>query len=573
MHTKKFTKYHHFVLFLLFFFTITKSFAGLPPIPKAAPGVNLSPEQVDRMTKELENIDKFFNSLPPEEQMEFLKQVEEAQKMISSLSEDELAQLVKDMEQMMPELFEGIPMDALTKPIAQPEKLTPVTVPMPIKQEKIVLSKEEELALQCIESLIKLINQCSVKINSSPEISLNIERWIRNDKIKYWKKEHSWNHLLSKIEELTEKINALQTQDPFSSEYRHLKEVIKDKNLLNALQKLEKALLTTVPNIDIPTLGIEKMTKKSKELLQKAVTGIGEALINDNIIKNIENILIKFNPEATKIKATEKKETLRAQQQAQIKPQQGRTVVAGKAQELDGSGFASSRNPDYYSYGSGSSYNYDAGAYASPVSSGSASQPSPISASQKSNATTQPKSGSSSTPSSGKSSPTTESTGSKPAKLTSFDKAIEEIIDMVVDMGDTIGSVNALSNMETYLKSSSSIDSKTINTLNDLQKNVEDLNKKINSFNRKLSDAGELRKKYKAKLTNSFNKYKEPLSKIRTAINNTKSRIKSLPAEKQYAFFKENIVFAEDKERPLQLQSSLIDLAETIAKVETNIQK
>src|SRR3954470_18704678 len=107
MYKSMLSKCFLFIMFCTLFIQTRDIFAGLPPMAKSGAGVNLTPEQVDRMTKELENIDKFFNSLPPEEQVEFLKQVEEAQKMINSLSEEELAQLMKDIEQLMPEVFEG----------------------------------------------------------------------------------------------------------------------------------------------------------------------------------------------------------------------------------------------------------------------------------------------------------------------------------------------------------------------------------------------------------------------------------------------------------------------------------
>lgn len=564
MYKQKLNKYFSLVFFILISINTGNMFAGLPPLPKGAPSINLSPEQVDRMTKELENIDKFFNSLPPEEQMEFLKQVEEAQKMINSLSEEELSQLVKDMEQLMPELFEGIPMDALTKPISQPETLTPVNIPAPKKQEKIILTKDEEIVLLCIESLTKLINEYNVKINSAPEIGLNIQRWIRTGKIQNWKKESSFKDVAPEIERLAEKIMLLKSQDPVTSEYRHLKEIIKEKNILAILQKLEKSLLSTVPNIDIPTLGIEKMNKTSKEHLQKALTAIGDVITNDNVAKKIEDLLIKFNPEAAKIKASEKKETLRAQQQAQIKPQQGRTIVAGKASS-ENEGFVGARDMDYSFYGRDNVYGKDS--YTTPSTSSSSL---PTSAS--SPKTTSAPSASSQAKSSS-ANPAPKFKEEKGLKETSFDKSINEITDQFADISETITNTKYIQDLEQYLKSNDPIESKTVETVDQLQSDIDSLTKKINSFNRKIKDLGVLQKKYKSKLVASIKGFRLDLSKLRTSINNIKSKKHTLSPEKQYAFFKENIVFPEDKTKPLQTSNSLIELANSIEKLENAIQK
>ncbi|HTM05706.1 MAG TPA: hypothetical protein VL201_00535 [Patescibacteria group bacterium] len=539
----------------------------MPPAGKAKAGINLTQDQVDRMTKELENIDKFFNALPPEEQIEFLKQVEEAQKMINNLSEEELAQLMKDMEQLMPEVFEGLPMEALTKPISQPETLTPMNIPAPTKQEKITLTAEEEEALRCIDSIIKLINECNVKISSAPEIGHNIERWIKSGKISNWPKDKNWHYIASQLDIVIQKLTLLKYQDPVSLQYRHLKVLSEDTLLLNLLKKVEKNLLATVAYIDIPTLGIEKMKKESKSFLQKVVTTLGEAIMKDELIKKIDTLLAKFNTEADKIKSSEKKDTLRAQQQAQTKTQPGRTVVAGQSSERDDfRDRAFDRDHSFY----GSESSYSPRSYEPSMQSGSRS--SLASPSQKTEAAVSTPSKTSSSPSPIKSGLSVQDIDKK-KKQTSFDKSIDEIVDLTMEIADMISINRQINNLDHHLKSNETIDSKTIHTLDNIQTNIENLIKQVNAFNRKINDLGELRKKYKSQLTTAFNKHKGNIVKMRTVINDLKNKTPSLSSEKRYAYFKEQITFAEGKEKPLQLGSSLADLADAITRLESIIQK
>lgn len=575
MYKKTLIKCSYLILSFVCFVHTEKAFGGLPTVPKAGQTINLSPDQIDRMTKELENIDKFFNSLPPEEQMEFLKQVEEAQKMINSLSEEELAQLMKDMEQLMPELFEGIPTEALTKPISQPDALTPINVQAPVKEAKVALTKEEEAVLECIESLIKLINECNVKINTSPEIPHFIQRWINNGKLKNWQKTNE--PVSPRLDKLVQKLSNLKDQDPVSKQYRHLQQVNEEKTLFNLLKNLNTTLGDTIPKINVHAVGIEKIDSSSKKYLRDALETVGQS-VND-IVQSIDKLITKFDPEANKIKASEKKDTLRAQQQAQTKPQQARTVVAGKSSENDSFGLSGSRDSDYPFYsGSASSYNYDTSSY-SPSSQATGSK-SPAATNQKndspssSGTSVQPKTASGTKSSSVSPAAHADAKEKDGKKQSSFDKLIEEIIDTLTEIVDTIKEDKTLSNLEAYLKSSSPIDPKIINKLDQLQSEIDTLTKKIKNFYRKISDINSsLRSKYTSDFNRKWNKHKQPIIVLQSDINKIKNKVSALPADKQYGFFKVNISFGDDKEKPLQLNSSLIDLADSISKLESAAQK
>ena len=243
-------------------------YGGLPGMPG---GFQLSQQQIEQMNKELENIDKFFNSLSPEEQTEFLKQVEEAQKMLNNMSPEELNQLAKEMEQYMPEVFGGIPGEVFQKPVTQPETIKPTEVPTVKKAQTENLSEDELEALNLIESLIKHVNEFIVKINSAPEVSIMIERWGARRKITGWSHDKKWSLIYNNFDIFVKKLSELKDKDPVTMSYRYLKNVSSDKSLVTMLKNINSTLVSTVPETIIPTFGITDMSKNAKAALKKSI--------------------------------------------------------------------------------------------------------------------------------------------------------------------------------------------------------------------------------------------------------------------------------------------------------------
>lgn len=544
------------LIMLIMAFITLNSTPLLANIPLKSPGgFNLTQEQIDQMTKEFENIDKFFNSLPPEEQAEFLKQVEEAQKILSNMSEEELNQLVKEMEQYMPEVLGGLPAEAMNKPLAQPEKIKPLEIPTVAKTQKQDLSEKEATVLTTIDNLIKNINECIVKINSAPEIQISIERWGKKNKISGWPATKKWSELYHEFDVLAQKLANIKEKDSATDQFRHLKAVSEDQKLTSILQSLNTKLNQSVPKIIIPTFGIADMNKESKNELKNSISNLAENIIQKEIIKNIDAILQKFLPEAQKIKNTEEKIATQASRQAQTKPQPGKTVIAGKNEPQDD--FA-----QYGNYYNGNTYSHQNGYYDSN-NYGTNRSFSNEQSNKPNNLTSKQEAPNTSTSSSG-TTKADQNKGTKSDQKNPHEKSITQIIDLLGDTADLINEDPYLSELEKHLKNKNqSISEKTVNALSKIDKNVTEIINKTKSFHRKIADLGELGKKHKNDLIIRAEKVKGPLIKLRNSISGSMSYKTQISNEKRYAYFKEEATISKEKQIP-QAHTSLTELGQTI---------
>ena len=253
-----------------------------------------------------------------------------------------------------------------------------------------------------------------------------------------------------------------------------------------------------------------------------------------------------------------------ADQKAQIKPQQGKTVVAGKAdQEKD---FFNNNFYDNNNYYPGSSSYYG--------SSDSFGGYNSYNSSDKS----QNLSKNSSTPTSTSSSSSGTTSSSNQPKSTKkeknpYEKTITEIVDLIADSADLIEDDPILSKIDEHLKNKiEPVNETSISIIKDIERKITKATSTAQSLNRKLSEAGEVGKKYKAELKKQIEKHSGPVNKLKNKIKSSNNMIGQISPEKRYAYFKESVTLPKDKTVP-QSSISLNELVQLVDKFYKTINK
>ncbi|BDC34516.1 hypothetical protein Noda2021_04740 [Candidatus Dependentiae bacterium Noda2021] len=301
---------------------------ALPQAPFPAPngkGAALSPEDLKMLNEVEQEINKFVGSLSPEEQKSFWKDVDELTKVMNTMSEEEL---VKFMEDVFQEENQPKPEQPVAPVVPAPVVPPVIEQPKPIKPEAL---KAQEKALVLIDSLITKINNFIGKTQLIPQLAADIAKWAREDKLKDWPATLSWTQFKKQVEELETKLNKLKDRNPVTNQYKHLDEFIKNEALYNNVSKLNTALTTYEPKIELPSFVLEKMTDEAKVALRKVIDNLIEALTVLQIPSDIEAVLEKYEPTAKTIKEQQEELRKRAQQTPGVK--QGSTIVGGKREE------------------------------------------------------------------------------------------------------------------------------------------------------------------------------------------------------------------------------------------------
>lgn len=302
---------------------------ALPQAPFPTPngkGAALSPEDLKMLNEVEQEINKFVGTLSPDEQKSFWKDVDELTKVMNTMSEEELVKFMEDVfqEENQPKPEQPATVPATPAPIAPPV----VEQPKPIKPEAL---KAQEKALALIDSLITKINNFIGKTQLIPQLPADITKWAREDKLKDWPATLSWAQFKKQVEELETKLNKLKDRNPVTNQYKHLDEFIKNEALYNNISKLNTALTTYEPKIELPSFVLEKMADEAKVALRKVIDNLVEALTVLQIPSDIEAVLEKYEPTAKTLKEQQEEFKKRAQQAPAVK--QGSTIVGGKREE------------------------------------------------------------------------------------------------------------------------------------------------------------------------------------------------------------------------------------------------
>ena len=145
-----------------------------------------------------------------------------------------------------------------------------------------------------------------------PETSIKIPKWANLGRIIGWKKDLTFNAYKKDIELLNQSMYTLKSKDQKTNVYRFLKDFIENKNLYDAVTHINSKLSPVESLIKDRTLEFESIDKQSKDAIIQATTLLLEATTQLNIVKLIDNIVLKHEPTIKKRKEEQEQEAKKA---------------------------------------------------------------------------------------------------------------------------------------------------------------------------------------------------------------------------------------------------------------------
>lgn len=310
-----------------------------PQMPTGIP--NLSPAEQKQLETEMATFQEEFNKLSPQEQESFYQSMETAVQKIEALSQTEdgkalLNKLDKgeisdaELDQLINRLTGEEPKEekiAEKEPEVEPEVVKPAPKP------SVTLSTKEEQAIEMISTLISETDSFMVKVGTIPELPGHIKRWTKKGKISWAPATQQWSDLKEGIEKFIVRLNALLEQDPKSSAYYHIAELVKNETLYNNLRKVATVVSAQEPLVKV-TSPLHKISKESRTAIQKLINQYIEALYTLKLPEEFATLIKKFDPKALAAREAEEKAAKAAELAAkreQVAP--GRPIVAGRGEE------------------------------------------------------------------------------------------------------------------------------------------------------------------------------------------------------------------------------------------------
>ena len=357
------TFYLHLISLFLFL-PLTCTAAQMPPaMGGGKPGqipAQLSPADMKMLEQMEQEINSFVNTLPPEEQKKFWTDVDDLTKVMNNMSEEELLKFMEDVfKEEAPQAPAPIAPVALTPAPEIPKAV--IEKPKDVELAKpITLSKKQEDAIKMIDSLIVKINNFLKKAQIVPDIASKITTWIKKGKLSGLKATTSWASLKSQIEELEKNLNKLKDRDPKTTKYKYIDALIADEALYNNMTKLENSLAKFEPKIDVPSLGLGKLNRHSRESLRSVIASLNEAITLLDIPAGLEKVFATYEATAQSIKQSEEASVKKALTNKPVSPVPSR--VGGRG---DRGGAERFGGPEYPDFGPGG-YGYPDMSYAQP---------------------------------------------------------------------------------------------------------------------------------------------------------------------------------------------------------------
>lgn len=333
-----------------------------PPSSSSFPTGMSDTKLMEEFKKMEQELSAAIEAMSPEEKEQLFAEVEKLQNM----SEDELNAYVNEM---FAEEIKAIEAKE-SKPQEQaPEASSSVSESSKVESKKAI-SSEEEQAITLIKALIKNINLLLQKAGQTSELGAKISRWKKAGKVS-WDKDAEWSTMKPTIEKLMQRLHTLLEINPRTNDYKYLKELIANKELVAELKQLDAVLQKEIKDINLPEFELVTMSKKSNLAWRKALDAIHKAFYKSGILKSIDAVIEKFNPEAKKIREEEEKAKQKAIEASKATRTPASARVAGKADSqfapytATDSGFSFDM-PSYGGYSSPSYGSYGDYSFSSP---------------------------------------------------------------------------------------------------------------------------------------------------------------------------------------------------------------
>jgi len=329
---------------------------GIQGIPQMG---SPSAMQVQELEKQLsQQIDQYVASLPPEDQLEFQQLVEEEARKIEAMAPDELnkyiQQTIEDVEKAATS-----PASETKKPAVKPEVKKPTIKP----EAKKIPTEKQDRALFIINGLISSIESYILKMNAIPELPPKLPKWARQGRIAYWKQGATFESFKKELEAFNQQMYKIKRQDAKTKKYTFLADIIANETIMNNLAKVNSSLSNWEPKIKFRALEFESLGNDTKKAIIQSTNALLEGMHALALPKALDDVIVKYDPEAKKLRDEAERLQKKAFDQSKRKP----SPTAAKVSGYDPTGKVRPRSPQQRSYGRG---------YSSRPSYGSGSRPS-----------------------------------------------------------------------------------------------------------------------------------------------------------------------------------------------------
>lgn len=313
------------ILWVLFSICIPSSIH--PRTDVAAPGWDLSEEDLKFLEQAQKDVQKYVEALPTEASLrakgltdDQIKNAETKEKFdreverLSKMSEEDL---LKEIEKAISDVSTAQQPAPVEQPHAQPVKPAQPELPAPQKPTAAMNAKHHA-ALQLIDLTITNITNFLRKAQIMSELPSKIQTWQKDGKLKNWPASLTWNSFKVQVEDLEAKLHKLKDKDPRSFNYKYLDDFIKDEGTYNNLVKLRDSLNKNENRIALSPFGMDKMTSEAREATRTTLLSLHEAITILGIPASLDRIFEKYEPTAKKIKESEETAQKRAYEQSKM---------------------------------------------------------------------------------------------------------------------------------------------------------------------------------------------------------------------------------------------------------------
>ncbi len=256
---------------------------------------------------------------------------------VDKMPEDQKQQFWQDVEETAKVLEEQLPHilaeEQEKQNIVEEAPVLPVVEPTPII--KTATDKDLKEVANLIGSLIDKIESYLRKAQLIPKFADKLEQWGKDHRISDWQTGATWNTLHADIDLMKSKLYLIGERDPKTNEYKHLQNILDDESLYNNLAQLNRKLDQFGPKISAPELGQQKLTKESKNAIEKVTSALTEALYVLKLPTALDQVIQKYEKRAQELtkkqEVAEKKAALELKKRPYARPAQ--TIGRGEKRE------------------------------------------------------------------------------------------------------------------------------------------------------------------------------------------------------------------------------------------------
>jgi hypothetical protein len=298
-----------------------------------------SPENIAQVAEEI-------SKLTPEQQEQLYKESLDFLSKELNLSPEEVEKMITD------EFTQG---GAPTPEVPQPKGPSAETLKAEIApskkavEEKIVPIKDLNDIAALLKNIADITDTILRKTSGLPDLPSRIDRWVEQKKLSAWPSGLTWASFKKQLELFVQKLGKLQNKDLKTNTYLYLPELLNNVSLKNNLDRIYRSLkryneLFKTSTIDIdtafddPLAGAGSLTTEAKDALLGILNTYSDTFYTQNILKDFDALIQKFDPTAQKLRTAEEEHAKKALEESKKPRTTGSIKQAGSKGNSSGGG-------------------------------------------------------------------------------------------------------------------------------------------------------------------------------------------------------------------------------------------